>query len=123
MQDKLEIFIFKKARICSNANHRISFENDDDIYNPFSMKNVAFSFNQCLDTYEDVFADVYEIAIQLSLSSNLRYVHLNNIEKKFRRCMFDVVKDIVKHNKIALLSSNIPYHCACMKFMLHLAKN
>lgn len=123
MKNKLKIFIFNKAKICSNINHKILFEDDNDIYNPFSVKNLAFSFNECLDIYEDVFPDIYEIAIQLNLSSDLRYFHLNNVEKKFRHCMFDIVKDIIKHNKTALLSSNVPYHCACMKFMFNLSLN
>lgn len=43
MQNKIDIFIFNKTKICSNIHHKISFNDNNDIYNPFNMKNVALS--------------------------------------------------------------------------------
>ena len=43
MQNNINLFIFNKSKECFNLCHKISFDDDNDIYNPFNINNVALS--------------------------------------------------------------------------------
>ena len=59
MTNQIDIFFFKKSKICSNPKHKILFEDDDDVYNPFSSKNIALSFNVKAEDAEELYNCFY----------------------------------------------------------------
>jgi len=59
MINQIDILFFKKPKICSNPKHKILFEDDNDIYNPFSSKNIALSFNVKVEDNEELYDCFY----------------------------------------------------------------
>lgn len=122
MQNKIDIFIFNKTKICSNIHHKISFNDNNDIYNPFNMKNVAlsasFDQNKCID--------IIDIAYKFAINSDLKKIaNLKNdsiavLESQMTCIMKPFLYEFIFNSSDYLINKNIPYNCACMKMMLEL---
>lgn len=109
MKEHIEIYIFKRAKICSNSSHKIAFDDDNDIYNPFSMKNLALS--SCIEDGSLV-EHLYEFAVMHDLTDKKCF---NDLEHKMFILAKHQLSKVLNDNKHKFFYENVPLAAPCMK--------
>lgn len=119
----IEISFFKKSRICSNPKHKISFEDDDDIYNPFSSKNTALSLKLRAEDNEELYDCFYQIAVLLDLSKSSHLSFSSAMNNILKDRLHALICKAAKENSKELLSIKVPFWGMCMKVSAQLDFN
>lgn len=123
IKDNINIFLFKKAKICPNPKHKISFDDVNDIYNPFNKHNFIFNLkiakSECILFIESI----YKILILNELNESINGSFLKKMTSQANICMHEHMSTILssiilKKSKILIKQIKSPWAHMLISFML-----
>lgn len=100
IKNNIDIFLFRKAKICPNPKHKIFFNDNTDKYNPFSQYNFLFKKSFYMQLSNEFINSINEILIFKDLHKFIQHNKFDNLilykdNPKFFRRFKHKIEDII----------------------------
>ena len=122
-KEYIDISFFKKAILPKDPKHKISFDDANDIYNPFSKHNFIFNLKIAKSKCALFIESIYKILISNELNESINGSSLKKMSSQADICMHEHMSTILssiisKKSKALIKQIQSPWAHMLISFML-----